>query len=297
MCLDQCGHSSTLIETSCEILDATSKTAELKQTHPPPVSVEIEACAVFLERLVQVANENARGTSKGPASSMQMLAITTIQQIFEFTIDVLSHIQAVVGGQEAQAPKKAAVAVSGGDSNLETVAKQFQLQAAVLKHPDSFAAYGTAYVIVEQQMQLIALEIKVRTAVCACCSPHFPLRQPPFPSAPYVTAVSPRVVAVRGCAQENVGKLQPNGMPKMISPAQMKTFNDCKARKEKMEADMESGALTPAIYAETMVRAHYPASDPDTAILVACRLHERVAVVRLVDGVFSRRSWWRAIRD
>ena len=74
-----------------------------------------------------------------------------------------------------------------------------------------------------------------------------------------MTAVSPRAVAVRGCTQENIlGKLQPNGMPKMISPAQMKTFNDCKARKEKMEADLGSGALTPAAYANTLVRAHYP---------------------------------------
>ena len=156
----------------------------------------------------------------------------------------------------AKAPKKAAVATpagaagTGGDSNLGAVAKQFQLQVAVLKAPNSFAAYGQSYAMVEQQMGLIALEIQVRTAMYARCSHQFP--------APYVTAVSPRAVAVRGCTQENMGKLQPNGMPKMISPAQMKTFNDCKARKEKMEADLGSGALTPAAYAKTLVRAHYP---------------------------------------
>lgn len=44
-------------------------------------------------------------------------------------------------------------------------------------------------------------------------------------------------------------------MPKMLSPAKMKTFSDCKKLKDKMEADMESGALTQAAYAKTLVRA------------------------------------------
>ena len=47
-------------------------------------------------------------------------------------------------------------------------------------------------------------------------------------------------------------------MPKMVSPAEMKTLTDCKAMKEKMEADLDDGALTPALYAKTLVRAHYP---------------------------------------
>jgi hypothetical protein len=49
-----------------------------------------------------------------------------------------------------------------------------------------------------------------------------------------------------------------NGMPKMISPAKMKTFQECQNRKKKMEADMESGALTAAAYAKTLVRAYCP---------------------------------------
>ena len=62
-----------------------------------------------------------------------------------------------------------------GDSNLGAVAKHFQLQVAVLENPDSFAAYGQSYAMVEQQMRLIALEIQVRTAMYARCSHQFPL--------------------------------------------------------------------------------------------------------------------------
>ena len=81
----------------------------------------------------------------------------------------------------AKAPKKAALPPPGGasgtrgDSNLVAVAKQFQLQVAVLENPDSFAAYGQSYAMVEQQMGLIALEIQVRTAMYARCSHQFPL--------------------------------------------------------------------------------------------------------------------------
>ena len=81
----------------------------------------------------------------------------------------------------AKAPKKAALPPLGGaagtrgDSNLVAVAKQFQLQVAVLENPDSFAAYGQSYAMVEQQMGLIALEIQVRTAMYARCSHQFPL--------------------------------------------------------------------------------------------------------------------------
>lgn len=45
-----------------------------------------------------------------------------------------------------------------------------------------------------------------------------------------------------------------NGMPKLLSPAKMKKFSDCKNRKEKLEAAMQSGELTAAAYAKTLVR-------------------------------------------
>ena len=45
-----------------------------------------------------------------------------------------------------------------------------------------------------------------------------------------------------------------NGMPKLLSPAKMKHFSDCKNRKEKLEAAMQSEELTAAAYAKTLVR-------------------------------------------
>ena len=69
---------------------------------------------------------------------------------------------------------------------------------------------------------------------------------------------------MRGCyrcvdtVQENLAKPPgPNGLPKMVSPAKMKTYQECKTRKEKLEADMQSGALTAEAYAKTLVRANF----------------------------------------
>ena len=73
-----------------------------------------------------------------------------------------------------------------------------------------------------------------------------------MPFAPYVGGRStPDAVA----AQENLAQPpQANGLPKELSPAKIKTFKQCKAQREKMEADMESGALSAADYAKTLVR-------------------------------------------
>ena len=58
--------------------------------------------------------------------------------------------------------------------------------------------------------------------------------------------------------QENLAKPPgPNGLPQMVSPAKTKTFQECKARKEKLEADMQSGDLTAEKYAETLVRVNF----------------------------------------
>ena len=72
-----------------------------------------------------------------------------------------------------------------------------------------------------------------------------------------------------------------NGMPKkMLSPAKMKTFSDCTKLKDKMEADMQSGALTPAAYAKTLVRAYCPKAPRALSLPLG---NERMLVVlRLV---------------
>ena len=52
------------------------------------------------------------------------------------------------------------------DDSLVAVAKKFQIPIAVLKQPDSIAAYGQSYHMLECHIGLIALEIQVRTNIC-----------------------------------------------------------------------------------------------------------------------------------
>lgn len=102
-----------------------------------------------------------------------------------------------------------------GDSGLEAVAQQYKVPVALLQRPDSVSAYIESYDMVSQQMQLIGMEI-----------------------------------------QENMAAgFGANGMPKKtLSPEKMKTFQLCQKSKDKMEADMQSGALTPAAYAQTLAK-------------------------------------------
>jgi hypothetical protein len=81
--------------------------------------------------------------------------------------------QAATGSEQKQ---PASGTSRSGDSNLEAVAKKFQVPTALLKHPDSLAAYAQSFAMIEQQIGLIALEIQVRTAFACwshCLPQHF----------------------------------------------------------------------------------------------------------------------------
>jgi hypothetical protein len=73
-----------------------------------------------------------------------------------------------------------------------------------------------------------------------------------------------------------------NGMPKLLSPAKMKKFSDCKNRKEKLEAAVQSGELTAAAYAKTLVRTKaLPVLDRRfclSALCVRAVVHRRATV-------------------
>lgn len=156
--------------------------------------------------------------------------------------------------QAAARAKKPAPAPSGtasagvGNSGLEAVAKQFKVPVQLLQHPDSVAAYSQSYEMVSQRMQLIGMEIQVCTAAPCATALIASCRRILWALSEFYRYV--------GAVQENMAAgLLPNGMPvKQLAPANTKTFSQCQKAQKKMEADMESGALTPESYAKTLVR-------------------------------------------
>ena len=115
----------------------------------------------------------------------------------------------------ARAPKPAAgggaaaAPAGGADAGaIGAAAQQYGIPVALLKQPTSVAAYAQSYNCLQYEMTLLGMEI-----------------------------------------QENMKTVDPKtGIPKMMSPAKMKKFGDCKARKEKLEADMQAGTLTQEAY-------------------------------------------------
>ena len=74
-----------------------------------------------------------------------------------------------VGGTKLATAAEHRTSDSAGDTNLKAVAEKYKLPVAILKQPEGFVAYGESYVMLEQQMGLIALEIQVRSAQQARC--------------------------------------------------------------------------------------------------------------------------------